>query len=112
MARHNEICDRFVDLDGKSFTPSHMRNDPLIFAGFAVKRSKANPARSKSTTVTAATPPLEATEQKGGLLIRDIWKNETDNVNNMCVMNTDAKSHLVNTPEKCLQEAERVKNKM
>ena len=30
----------------------------------------------------------------------------------MSVMNTDAKSHSVKTPERCLQEAERVKKKM
>ena len=30
----------------------------------------------------------------------------------MRVMNTDAKSHLAKTPEKCLKEAERVKKKM
>ena len=30
----------------------------------------------------------------------------------MRIMNTDAKSHLAKTPEKCLQEAERAKKKM
>ena len=30
-ARHNEICDGVADLAGKDFTPSHVRNDPLIY---------------------------------------------------------------------------------
>ena len=34
MARHNELRDKVADLDGKSFTRYHIRDDPLIFAGF------------------------------------------------------------------------------
>ena len=29
-ARHNELRDRVADMAGKAFTPSHVRNDPLI----------------------------------------------------------------------------------
>ena len=32
-ALHNKIRDRVADLARKAFTPSHMLNDPLIFAG-------------------------------------------------------------------------------
>ena len=60
-ARHNALCDGVADLSSKDFTPSHVRNDPLIFAGCAVKRLKANPAISKATTVPDATPPLYTT---------------------------------------------------
>ena len=49
-----------------------MRDDPLIFAGCAVKRPKVNPARKKGTNVLDDVPPLEATEQKVELLIRDL----------------------------------------
>ena len=89
-----------------------MRNDPLIFAGCAVKRKKSNQARSKSTKATASTPPLEATEQNCDILIRDLWKNGTDSVHYMHVMNRDAKSHLAKTPKKYLQEAERENEKL
>ena len=51
-------------------------------------------------------------EHKGDLLIRYLFQNGTDSVHDMRVMNTDAKSHLANTPEKCLQEAERAKKNM
>ena len=59
--RHNKLRDGVVDMAGRAFTPSHECNDPLIFAGCAVKRPKANPARTKATTVPDNTPPLEAT---------------------------------------------------
>ena len=74
-----------------------------------MKSPKENPARTKGTTVPDNTPQLEATEQKVDLLIRDLWKNGTDSVHDMHVVNTDAKSRLVKTPENCLQEAERAK---
>ena len=32
MARHNKLRDGVTDMAGKAFTPSHVRNDPLIFA--------------------------------------------------------------------------------
>ena len=71
-SRHNKLRDGVVDLSGKSFTPSHMRDGLLIFAGFSVKRTKAKPDSTKATTVPANTPPLEATEHKGDRLIRDL----------------------------------------
>ena len=98
MARHNKLCDGVVDLDSKAFTPSHMRNDPLIFAGCAAKRPKANPARTKATTAPADTTPLEATEQKCDLLIRGQCQNGTGSVHDMRAVNTDAKYHLAKTP--------------
>ena len=45
-------------------------------------------------------------------MIRDLWQNGTNSVHDIRVVNTDAKSHLANTPERCLQEAEWVNNKM
>ena len=84
-----------------------MRDNSLIFTGCAVKRAKAAPAGASGTTDQEGAPPLEATEQKGDLMICDLWKNGTDSVHNMRVLNTDAKYHSVKTPEKFFQEAER-----
>ena len=36
--RHNNLRDWVLDLAGKAFTPTHMCDDLLIFAGFAVQR--------------------------------------------------------------------------
>ena len=51
-------------------------------------------------------------EQKGDLLIRDLWANGTDSVHNMRVVNTDAKSYWEKSPERFLEEAESGKKKM
>ena len=72
MARHNKLWDWVAYLAGNSFTPSHMQNDPLIFTGRAVKRTKSKPAGASGTTDRDGGPPPEVTEQKGYLLIRDL----------------------------------------
>ena len=69
MVCHNKLCDGFSDLFGKAFIPTHVCDDSLIFTGCAVKMPKANLDRSKSTSSTV---PLEATEQKGDLVICDL----------------------------------------
>ena len=73
MACQNELCDRVADLARKYFTLFHVRNYPLIFAGCNVKRSKSKPASTKGKTVPHDTFMIEATEQKGDLLICDLW---------------------------------------
>ena len=110
--RHNELHDGFADLAGKAFTPSYVHDNPLIFAGRAVKRTKATPAGASGTTEWDRAPPPEVTEQKGDLLIRELWQNGTESVHEMYVVNTYAKSHRAKIPEKCLQEAERGKKRM
>ena len=46
-------------------------------------------------------------EQKGDLLICDLWQNGTNSVHEMRVVNTDDISHLAKIPEKSRQEVER-----
>ena len=104
-ARHNGLRDRVADLVGKGFTPSHVRDDPLIYSGRAAKRKKATPTRDSGTTDQSGAPPPEVMEQKVDLLIRDLWKNGTDSVHYMHVVNTDTKLHMAKAMEKCLQEA-------
>ena len=70
---HNKLRDGIADLVCKAFTPTHVRNDPLIFAGSAVKTLKANTARTIGSTDPDNAPNPEATDQKGDLLICDIW---------------------------------------
>ena len=111
-ACHNEIRDRVVHLARKAFTPSHVRNDPLIYSGPTVKRTKATTDSIAEKKYQVGVPPLDVTEQKGNLLIRDLWQNGTDSVHKMRVVNTDAKSHMTKDLEKCLQEAERGKKRM
>ena len=90
MVIHNDLYDGVMDLYEKVFTSTHVRNDPLILASFAVKRTKANPARSKTTPTI---PQLEATEHKGNLFIRDLCPYETESFHNICVVNTYDKTN-------------------
>ena len=71
-ACHNDIHDGVADLSDKAFTPTHVRNNPLIYSGRAVKRTKAMTAGASGTKDHAVAPTLEVTEQKGDLLIRNV----------------------------------------
>ena len=71
----NELRDGVADLVGKTFTSSHVRDDPLIYSGRAMSRTKPIPAGSNTTNpIGKTTAAPEVTEQKGGLLIRDLWQ--------------------------------------
>ena len=90
MAHHNKLRYVVADLAGKDFTPTHVREDPLIFAGFSVQRKKSQPAGSTHP------PPKnnsEVPEHKGNLLILKLCQNGTDSVQYMHVVNTYDKSH-------------------
>ena len=69
-ARHNKLRDGVADLAGKAFTPFHVRDDPLIYSGRAVKRTKAAPSRASGNSSQSVAQPPEVTEQKVYLLIR------------------------------------------
>ena len=110
-AHQNELRDGVVDLVGKAFTPSHMRDNPLIYSGRAVKRTKAAPDGAGGTIKHAEVQPPEVTEQKVDLLIRDLWQQGTDSFHDMWVVTTDALTHRTEEPEKCLHKAERGKRR-
>ena len=104
-ACHNELRDGVSELTVKAFTPSHVCNDPLIYSVHVVKRTKAAPARAGGTNNNAEVQPPEVTEQKGDLLIRDIWQQGTDIVHDMRVMNTDTPMHRTKDPVRCVHKA-------
>ena len=95
MARHNELRDGVADLAGKAFTPSHVRDNPLIYLGCAVKRMKATPAGESGISSQSVAQLPEVTEQKGDLFIRDLWQQGTDSVHDMRVVNTDTPTHQI-----------------
>ena len=64
-----------------------------------MSRTNPKPAGSnltKPTDETTAAP--QVTEQKGDLLIREFWKQGTDSVHDMRVVNTDALSYVRKSP--------------
>ena len=90
-ARHNEIREGVADLADKALTPAHVRDDPLIYSGCAMSRTNPKPAGSNLTNPTDETTAApKVTEQKGDLLLRYLWKQGTDSVHDMRVVNTDA----------------------
>ena len=101
--RHNKIHDGVDDLSVKAFTPLHVRDDPLIHTGCAVQEVNAH------TTVTLPTNSpvtIENSDQKGDLLIHNLWKIGTNIIHGMHVLNTDALSYHNKSPEKCLLTGE------
>ena len=98
--------DGVAYLTGKALNPSHVCNNPLIYSGRAVKRTEAAPAGANGDSGQISVQPPEVTEQKGDLLIRDLWQQGTDSVHDMRVVNTDAPTHQKKDPEKCLHGAE------
>ena len=112
MARHNKIRDRVADLAGKAFTPSHVRDEPFIYSGRAVKRTEVTSAGAGGNKNHTVVQLPEVTEQKGDLLIRDLCQQGNGNIHDMRVVNTDAPTHRTKDPERCLHEAEREKKRM
>ena len=103
-ARHHELRDGVADLAGKEFPPSYVRDDPLIYSGRSVKRTKATPAGAGGKTNHAVVQPPEVMKQKGDLLIRDLWKQGTYSVHGMRVVNTNSPLHRTKDPARFLHK--------
>ena len=89
-----------------------MRDDPLIYSGRAVRRTKPTPAGSTKTNPSETPEAPEVTDQKGDLLIPDLCQQGTNSVHDMRVVNTDALTYQSKAPEKFLYEAKKGKKKM
>ena len=96
----------------KSFTPSYVRGNLLIYTGNSMQgvmtrpsgHQKGNPDRTKN-------PPLvlEDPKKKRDLLRRYLRQKIMDSIHNMRVLNTNTSSYLKMTPKKCLQVAKKEK---
>ena len=101
---HNKIRDGVVDLIGKVFTTSLVRDNPLIHPGRSVREGK---AQSKGNILNNPPVEKETLEQNGDLLIPDLWQIGTDNIHDTRIMNTYALSHQNKLLENFLQTAEK-----
>ena len=86
MTSYNKLLNEVADLAGKSFTTLYVCEEPLIHIGPTVRDVKAQPTGSLLNNPYVA---KEASDQKGDLLIRNLWKRETNIIHNMCVVNTN-----------------------
>ena len=130
LARHNELRDEVADHATKAFSPNAVRDDPLIYQGRTQAKGEKAKAAEPAPKSGAATGgkgkgkrgnqqcPAEeeekddgGTEEKGDLLIRDLWKRGTDCILDMRVVNTDSPSYGLRDPEAVLRSAERAKKR-
>ena len=101
-ARHSELRYGLSDLAIKAFNPTHVHDDLKTYTGRAVLGGKVK---------LNGSPSKDKGELKGGILIKDLWTQGTDSIQDMHVINTDATSYQSKNPEKCLGTAEKGKKK-
>ena len=83
-ARHNKFCGGVADLEIKDFNTTHVRGDPEIYTGCAVRGGKEK---------IKGYPPKDKGGLKGDILIRDLWTQGTGSIHDMHDVNTDATSY-------------------
>ena len=109
IARHNELRDGVADLACKYLISNHMRGNTLITPGRTMSIGKAMQAGNSVTNKQPGT--AVESEQKGGLISKDLWEKVTDCVLNILVVNTDTKSYQLRPMYKCLTLEEQDKKR-
>ena len=56
-------------------------------------------------------PSQDEEELKEDILIKYLWRQGTDSIHDMRVVNTDTASYQYKNPNKCLETADKEKNK-
>ena len=98
LVRNERTRQTVADLSGKAFIPSHVQDNPLIYSGRAMRRTKPTLAGSDKTKPSEQPAAPEVTEQKGYLIIQDLWQQGTDSAHDMRVVNTDALTYQSKAP--------------
>jgi hypothetical protein len=97
IRRHDEINYELANLMRLAFKKSTVRAEPRIFNG------------SPATDSETSSPTVDASGERGDLLVRGFWENGMDAIIDVRVVDTDAKSYNSRAPEKVLKSAEKVK---
>ena len=108
MFRHNEIRDELVNLASRAFTPSAVRDEPLIY-GRANENMKTTP--NKNTNQNIDKEDATGEDERGDLLIRGFWTAGTDCILDVRVTDTDSNSYCKRTPFKVLESQEKEKKR-
>ncbi len=106
--RHNEIRDELVNLASRAFTPSAVRDEPLIY-GRANENMKTTP--NKNTNQNIDKEDATGEDERGDLLIRGFWTAGTDCILDVRVTDTDSNSYCKRTPFKVLESQEKEKKR-
>ena len=116
---HNEVRDEWASLCAAAFTPSAVRNEPLIELPLPMP----NPPQSPTPTAppNATTPPVSSpappapvvttTAERGDLLVRGFFTPGTDCIFDIRIQDLDAPSYVNRASDKCLLSTEQAKKK-
>ncbi len=102
--RHNEIRDELIHLAGKAFTPSAVRDEPLI-RGRSTEKVDECPVRQ-----TSANQPAKE-DDRGDILLRGFWARGTECIVDVRVTDTDAASYRARDPAAILKSQEKEKKR-
>ncbi len=107
ILRHNEIRDELADFAEKAFCASAIRSEPKIHLCCDNEEKKAN--QSENEPAVKKNLCKQNGEERGDLLIRNLWNNGTDCIIDVRCTDTDAKSYKAKDPMEvlALQERER-----
>ena len=99
IARHDEIRDELADIASRAFKPSLVRDEPLI-----------HPCRPSEQKAKDEVSKLNS-QDRGDLLIRNLWARGTDCIIDVRVTDLDAESNIRGEPQKVLKRHEKEKKK-
>jgi hypothetical protein len=108
--RHNEVRDELAHLATKAFTPSAVRNEPLICSGRVAEQVKVL-APKDDNQPNPTTKEAAPEDERGDLLIRGFWTRGTDCILDVRVTDTDAKSYRKRPPAKVIETQEKEKKR-
>ena len=74
-------------------------------------RAGGGEAKDKAKGKVMEAPSPEEGEEKGGILIQNLWTQGTESIHDIRVMSTDAVSYQSKTTKKCIETAKRENKK-
>jgi hypothetical protein len=102
--RHNEIQDELIHLAEKAFTPSAVRDKPLI-RGRSTEKVDECPVRQ-----TSANQPAKE-DDRGDILLQGFWARGTECIVDVRVTDTDAALYRAQDPAAILKSQEKEKKR-
>jgi hypothetical protein len=102
--RHNEIRDELIHLASKAFTPSAVRDEPLIRGRSTENVNLCSPSETSDKQPTKQ-------DDRGDILLRGFWARGTECIVDVRVTDTDANSYKTRDPASVLKSQEKEKKR-
>ena len=104
MTFHSDLHDVVINLSIKALISLHARDDPFIHTIHTMQGWKAFPSDTQGMEYTKVPKSIpEDLGYKGGLLMQYFWRNDTNSIQYMCVINTEVYPYINRDPDKVLQ---------